>query len=170
MSLINLPDDILKLFALKLDTKILLYLCIHKSSVLKLCDHVNFWSEKLLEHYPGYVSELVDDSHIKTLLLLDDGKYVVNKIDPGERQIFLKGNSTLGDLCANYEDCKVIYVDTKKSRIFFLNIRSINNTLVWADGWPMTTIDCTVPLYTMITPNNENLYVAMNSVTQADKS
>lgn len=158
----DFPEDILKLLLLKLDTEILLYLCIHKPSYYQLCHQENFWVDKFVESYPDFVGYLLNDSYIETLLLLEGGKYI--ELNSRDNRIFIDGETTIGAIYGKYGGNKTMHIGAGGGWIGFTI--SDGTMLMWAHRQPLSQIDSDTPLWALTTPNNENLYIVINSIFQ----
>lgn len=167
MSLSDLNNDIIKLVALKMDTNMLLDLFIYESYLSVLCHNEIFWGEKFAAEYPEYVGELVDGSHIKTMLHLGQERIIKNVANSDDR-IKIDVTTTITNFCDNFDGRTTIFVadevividrTAKNLRVFSTKF-SHDATLV-----PIKLkMGGDTPLYMVPTINGKNLYLEMNSV------
>lgn len=160
MSLSDLNNDILKLIALKIDTKILVDLFIYRSKLSVLCHNEVFWSNKLHDTYPEYGSKLVDRSHIKTLLALDRER-IWRDLDNYDNVVIINANTTMKELSEKFGGGGLLI---KSSDELLCVAISKGKVLIYSSHPTKLNADECIPIYMISTHDGNNLYLNMSSI------
>lgn len=100
--LIALPQELIREILILIPTQTLIVeVCNYNSILQRICHSNNFWPDKMANDYPEYKEELIQNNHIRTLLMLDRGREI--PVNSSSEYVTITVNTSFAELVAHFK-------------------------------------------------------------------
>lgn len=99
--LLDLPQELIGQILILIPTQVLISLCNCNEGLQCICCSSNFWCDKMENNYPEYKENLINGSHLNSLLALDRGREI--RINLSSEYVKITINSTFSELVSHFK-------------------------------------------------------------------